>query len=309
MKILVYGAGVHGSFLAHTLMKVKGNDVTILARGKRYDELVSNGIEIRHYFQRKETKERINVVRTLDQNDRYELIFVTMQAGQFESVLPILASNVSTNIVLSGNNAKAEEMQNFILNNRRVPKKIAFGMQTSAGMRTDSGKVISIHGKGSSMYGELNNQKTLFPLIKKAFGENYKVKYQKEIDSWLKTHYVYITAMNAMQYIYDDDLKKLSKSKQSLLEMTQATKEGFSVLEELGHTITPTSQAVMINNKWINYYFNKIYYKLPINKAVKGSPKEIKELLVAFHTLKKDATVHTPAWDKIEKEFFHKYSA
>ena len=35
MKILVYGAGVLGSYLAHTLIDA-GNDVFILVRVKRY---------------------------------------------------------------------------------------------------------------------------------------------------------------------------------------------------------------------------------------------------------------------------------
>lgn len=37
MKILVYGAGVLGSQLAQVLVR-GGNDVTILARGKRAEE-------------------------------------------------------------------------------------------------------------------------------------------------------------------------------------------------------------------------------------------------------------------------------
>lgn len=38
MKTLVYGAGVLDNFLAHELYRGK-HSVTILARGKRYDDL------------------------------------------------------------------------------------------------------------------------------------------------------------------------------------------------------------------------------------------------------------------------------
>ena len=38
MKILVYGAGVIGSFLCHVLCE-NGHDVTLLARGKRKELL------------------------------------------------------------------------------------------------------------------------------------------------------------------------------------------------------------------------------------------------------------------------------
>lgn len=38
MKLLVYGAGVIGSYLAHVLCSA-GHDVSILARGRRKEEL------------------------------------------------------------------------------------------------------------------------------------------------------------------------------------------------------------------------------------------------------------------------------
>ncbi len=44
MKVLVYGAGVLGSYLAHVLVYA-GNDVTLLAHGNRYNELVQSDIE------------------------------------------------------------------------------------------------------------------------------------------------------------------------------------------------------------------------------------------------------------------------
>lgn len=46
MKILIIGAGVLGSNLAHSIKK--GNDVTILARGKTYENLKNNGLIIKH---------------------------------------------------------------------------------------------------------------------------------------------------------------------------------------------------------------------------------------------------------------------
>ncbi|MDQ0195292.1 ketopantoate reductase [Paenibacillus wynnii] len=52
MRILVFGAGVLGSYLAHALVR-GGNDITVLARGKRAEELNNDGVVVRHYFQRK----------------------------------------------------------------------------------------------------------------------------------------------------------------------------------------------------------------------------------------------------------------
>jgi ketopantoate reductase len=60
MKILVYGAGVLGSYLAHALLR-GGNDVTLLARGKRMRELQESGLVIRHYLQCRTTVDKIRL--------------------------------------------------------------------------------------------------------------------------------------------------------------------------------------------------------------------------------------------------------
>ena len=54
MKVLVYGSGVIGCYLAHVLCAA-GNDVTLLARGQWKEQLQRNGLRIRHHLQRKTT--------------------------------------------------------------------------------------------------------------------------------------------------------------------------------------------------------------------------------------------------------------
>lgn len=71
MKILVYGAGVLGSYVAHVLHRC-GNDVTLLARGKRLNELRESGLVIRHYIQRKTTRDEINLVDNYNKDDIYD---------------------------------------------------------------------------------------------------------------------------------------------------------------------------------------------------------------------------------------------
>lgn len=163
MKILVYGAGVLGSYLAHTLIQA-GNEVFMLARGERYKQLVQDGLVIQHYFQRKKTVDKINVVLSLEVSDYYDIIFVVMQYHQFQSVLSVLAANVSENIALVGNNADAESMRDFLIENSTTKKQVAFGFQISGGMRTDTGSVISIHGGGNVLAGELGDAMETFPI-------------------------------------------------------------------------------------------------------------------------------------------------
>lgn len=51
MRILVYGAGVLGTNLAHLLLDK--HDVTILARNKTYENIKNNGLVIKHILVRR----------------------------------------------------------------------------------------------------------------------------------------------------------------------------------------------------------------------------------------------------------------
>ncbi len=98
MRILIYGAGIQGSYLAHSLMK-GDNQVTLLARGKRKEELLSDGVVLYHRLQRKLTKDNIRVIEKLRPEDKYDLIFVTMKYSDFPAIIEPLAKNCSQTIL------------------------------------------------------------------------------------------------------------------------------------------------------------------------------------------------------------------
>lgn len=110
MKILIYGAGVLGSYEAYELKRV-GHEVTILARGKRYEELKEKGLVIRHWLQRRTTVDKINVVKELLPEDQYDVTFIVMQSSQVKAVLAAISANVRCPLfVFVGNEDKAKEI-------------------------------------------------------------------------------------------------------------------------------------------------------------------------------------------------------
>lgn len=109
MRILVYGAGVQGCELAHRLLQNKKNVVTMLARGEWKERLDQRGLVIRHWAQCRTTVDRVATIDTLAPDDCYDLVFVTMQAGQLPDVLPILKQNRSEYFVFVGNDPHAVE--------------------------------------------------------------------------------------------------------------------------------------------------------------------------------------------------------
>ncbi|MGG0174626.1 ketopantoate reductase family protein [Gottfriedia acidiceleris] len=308
MKVLIFGAGVLGSYLAHSLVR-GGNEVTVLARGKRYEQLKKDGIVIRHYFQRKNTVDSVNIIDKLVPHDYYDLIFVVMKYNQFSSVLPVIAQNVSKNIVLVGNNADSASMERFLNENSNVKKNIAFGFQLSGGKREESGRIISIHGGGQMVIGSLEGDITFKATLVKAFKEaKYKLIYNDHIDGWLKSHIIPIVAMNSIHYLYNFDFKKIANDKNALLQMISVMDEGFMVLEKLGYKIDPAFQGKLVRKyRYIAYHGLKIFHKLPINNFIEGTFSEIEAIYRTFDELQNEANISTPIWNELKKRSLDKY--
>ena len=95
MRILVYGAGNIGSLYA-ALLKKSGQDVSILARGKRLAEIREHGIELENAVSGTRTTARLSAVERLDPQDDYDLVLVILPKNHVSEVLPLLAANRRT---------------------------------------------------------------------------------------------------------------------------------------------------------------------------------------------------------------------
>jgi 2-dehydropantoate 2-reductase len=107
MRILIYGAGVIGSIWAGKLAGI-GIDVTVLARGQRYHEILDSGIILRGAYDLRNERYQVKVIEELQENDLYDYIVVTVQKTQVDSVLPVVAKNRSERIVCMVNHASEE---------------------------------------------------------------------------------------------------------------------------------------------------------------------------------------------------------
>jgi 2-dehydropantoate 2-reductase len=309
MRILVIGAGVLGSYLSHVLVQ-GGNDVTVLARAKRAAQLQQDGLVIRHYFQRKTTVDQIKVITELRTDDIYELIFVVMKYNDFPAVLPLLADNESSNIVLVGNNGDTHGMQQFFKENSRTPHNIVFGFQLSAGIREKQGRVICIRAFGQMVLGSLEGEVPFKPLLAQAFRQTkYKLDYPEDINAWLLSHIVPIVAINSVSYLHNGDLAKATKDNARWKQAVAVMNEGFAVLEALGVKTNPAALVKGVKrHQTLVYQGMKYVHKLPFMKLVDGSFSEIAALYQAFEPFKQQANLPTPAWDDFKQQTFTKYA-
>lgn len=126
MRILIIGAGVVGSNLAHSIKK--GNDITILARNKTYDVLKNKGIVINHKLG-KRTIDHFNVIEKLEKDDIYDARFIILRFSSLDSIVPTIENNASKNIIFVGNNISAEKYMNI------KDKNILFAFFMAAGKK------------------------------------------------------------------------------------------------------------------------------------------------------------------------------
>ncbi|WP_169091314.1 ketopantoate reductase family protein [Paenibacillus sp. PL91] len=304
MRILVYGAGVLGSYLAHELVH-NGNEVTMLARGRRADELQQNGNVIRHYLQLRTTVDKVNVIRELQPEDVYDLIFVVMKYPDFEAVFPALAANKSKHIVIMGNNASPIEMRHYLQSNSPVEKKVAFAFQTLAGWR-ENGRVNCLRGpKVTLAFGSLGEQLDWQSVIDQALkNTRYNTITFTNMDEWLKSHFIMILPLNRIAVSYNGNLRKAAKDKRLLNYVIDAIDEGHQVLIKNGYTITPANQYQLVR-KYRKLFFIvlKIILATPIGRTTLSgkavSSNEMDMLYQAFSDLKNRANMATPSWDKL----------
>ncbi len=124
-KVLVFGAGVIGAYLAHVLTEA-GNDVTILARKERSESLNRNGLVIYHHLQRKTTVDRVNAVTSVE-GLSFDVAFVPMPYHKIRQALSQICELNAKLLILVGNDLAPAEIESYIHEHAPGIRKILFG--------------------------------------------------------------------------------------------------------------------------------------------------------------------------------------
>ena len=96
MKLLIYGAGVIGSLYAAAFAEA-GYNTTVYARGERLKALQTLGLQ--YEKNGKIHRANVTVIGTLENDDWYDFIFLTVKENQVHTALQELKHNISPNIV------------------------------------------------------------------------------------------------------------------------------------------------------------------------------------------------------------------
>ena len=155
-KVLVFGAGVIGAYLAHVLVKA-GNDVTILAREERAKSLDRNGLVIYHHLQRKTTTDRVKAVTSVE-GLSFDVAFVPMPYHKIREALPQICELDAKLLILVGNDLAPGEIEAYIREHAPGIKKILFGFQVSGGKKETDRFVCERLGGSWMDIGQLHGE-------------------------------------------------------------------------------------------------------------------------------------------------------
>ncbi|HTX78144.1 MAG TPA: 2-dehydropantoate 2-reductase N-terminal domain-containing protein [Longilinea sp.] len=242
-RILVIGAGVNGSVCAAGLYKA-GIDVTVLARGKRYEELREQGIIIENPFKNTHSVTQVPVINSLEPDDIYEYILVIVRKNQVADLLPVLARNRSPNVVFMLNNPSGPDEFVQALGKERV----MLGFVFAGGRRF--GNIVRAIGEagnpiGTNPLGELDGSVT--PRLTRLVGifckAGFKAKTSTQMTDYLATHASMVAPFAHQLIKHGCDNHSLAHSGADLSLLIDAMREVPDVLEANGYKIVPAGNA------------------------------------------------------------------
>ncbi len=298
MRVLIIGAGVLGSNLAHSIKN--GNDVTILARGETYDNLKKNGLVIKNKLG-KNTVDHFNIIDKLEENDIYDVIFVVVRFSSLDTVVPILGNNKSQNVVFVGNNITAEKYMNI------KDKNVLFGFFMAAGKKGDG--CINSVCLNKITIGRVDGKDTSNEFIKDIFKETkVKVIIENKMNDYLKSHACAVLPLVFACYKVNGNLKLLKRDKEYSLLIMDAIIEEYEVLRKLGYEILPKGEYEdCVNKKSLcafiyRFLFSNFLGKVCISDHAMSAKEEFILLESEFEKLKEKSKLETKVYDKLKVE-------
>ncbi len=239
MRLLIFGAGVLGSFYAVKLL-ARGHDVTMLARGRRASQLRADGLVVREHG-RIYRHAPISVIETLEPEAAFDYVLVLVRNDQVESVLPSLAASKATpSVVFMFNNVIGPERLIEALGRERV----LLGFPGAAGERAADGSVLATVLPAlmqMTTFGELDGRFTprlrrLAAALKEA---GFHTALSRNMDAWLKTHVAVVSPIADAFYAAGSDLKALGNSKPHVITLLHTIRQAFAALRAQGFPVTP----------------------------------------------------------------------
>ena len=324
MKILVYGAGVAGSFLCHALCE-NGQDVELLARGDRKKILSEEGLVLHHYFGGAVTTDHPKIVDAVA-NGHYDVIFVAMPYRQMLEVTECVAKADADTVVFVGNNMHAKYIEKTVQELSPVKKNVLFGLQENGGERRGKLMISVCDGNGSMTIGPVKpdreaaagNQngttgkaadyEKVCRMLEGIFDKTgYELNWVSDMDAWYKCHLAKILPQAYLTYALECNLYKATM-KQIALSL-DASYDAYRTLREMGYEILPEGSERHYKKSLSRFFTvtTKFFVmtrtqlgEMEISSYYKQAGREMEDLSMDFSKLLGIREDEMKAWKKLK---------
>jgi 2-dehydropantoate 2-reductase len=304
MKILIYGAGVLGTLYAARLQD-SGQDVSLVARGKRLADLRQHGLVLENMIGGDQTVSCVRIIEHVNDKDNYDLAIVLMRKNQVATVLPILANcrKIPTILFMHNNAAGPDAMVNALGRGR-----VLLGFPGAGGTLENHVVKYALVPQQATTLGEVDGQIT--PRLRQVAdvfsNAGFAVQMSTQMDAWLKTHVAFVTSICGALYMSDCDPRTLANTPQSMSLMVSAIREGCAVLHALKVPVRPLKLRWLF--EWMprvvpivywRKYFNTPMADYALARHARAAGDEMKAIADEFRTLVRASSVSTPALDQL----------
>ncbi|WP_433932344.1 ketopantoate reductase family protein [Sorangium cellulosum] len=226
MKIVIVGPGGIGSTFAFQLARA-GHEVTVVARGKRLEQLQRDQAIVRATGERA----AVRVSAALDATEAWDLVLVTVLASQVDAVLPALTASAAKSVMFMFNTFEPLRR----LRDAVGPARFAFGFPAILATLDDGKLTSKIVTRG--MVTTVTDEAWA-----KVFTDaGIPAVVHADMESWLRTHAAF--AVPAMVAIVTAHTRQAGLSWTEAMNLARAMEEGLRLVRQLGNTITPEPVA------------------------------------------------------------------
>lgn len=295
-KYLFFGAGVLGSVYAAKLHQA-GADVTILARGQRYEDIKQHGIVLELFESDKPMSTPVKVVNQMPKDEYFDVCVVAIQRTHLKEALPVLKTNEKIPTFLFMHNT----VNGFdSLTEALGADRVLIGHANLGGERV--GHTVHYMTSQKMTFGELHGNETeRLQQIAADFREaGFGVEFNENMDAWKRYHMALGAPLTNAMYMTGGCNYRLAKSKEALRKFVAGFKEGIEVLEELGYPIEPSGLRLMAKMpnflliplfKWI---FGMKIMDIGGARHARNAQEEMSQLSEEFLALADDAGKEVP---------------
>lgn len=293
MKILIYGAGVIGSFYA-ALLSGAGHDTTVYARGKRLDTLKESGLLYEYRGQL--LSAQVKVIDRVADAERYDYIFLTVRENQVHTALKELCSNCSPNIVTMVNTLESYSRWEALCGQGRIIP--AFPGAGGSFQENTLKAALTPRLIQPTTFGEIGGAKTkrlaeLYRLFKKA---GIPCQIVKDMQVWQLCHLAMVVPI-ADAYYASEHPERVWREKAVMDRTARQLKHNFRTLHALGFSLSPRKMnlfrlaPVRLLRTGLTAVFKSRFGEVFMYRHSMNAPDEMRQLHRAFYQYMTDKTI------------------